>query len=81
MRQGLYIENGVLQLPVDTTSGPGNFYLKPNGIFYITQDNRAVVCPTVDFKMTVALNMLRNRDHYCSFMGLSILPSGRNLPM
>lgn len=47
--QGLYIENGITLTPLDTLSGAGNFYLKPNGVFYITKDNKAVVCRTEDF--------------------------------
>ncbi|MEL1242871.1 phosphodiester glycosidase family protein [Flavobacterium sp. DGU11] len=48
--QGLYIENGRLLSPLDTLSGNGNFYLKPNGVFYITTKNRADICKTPDFK-------------------------------
>jgi uncharacterized protein YigE (DUF2233 family) len=47
--QGLYIENGETLRALDTLSGPGNFYLKPNGVFYLTKDNRAVVCETNKF--------------------------------
>jgi uncharacterized protein YigE (DUF2233 family) len=47
--QGLYIENNVTLIPLDTLSGTGNFYLKPNGVFYLTKDNRAVVCETDKF--------------------------------
>lgn len=31
---GLYIENGQLHHAANTRDGPGNFHLKPNGIFY-----------------------------------------------
>ena len=38
--QGLYIENGKTVTPVDTVQNAyGNFYLQPNGIFYITTDH------------------------------------------
>lgn len=47
--QGLCIENNVTLIPLDTLSGTGNFYLKPNGVFYLTKDNRAVVCETTKF--------------------------------
>ncbi|MES2454770.1 MAG: hypothetical protein V4594_04485 [Bacteroidota bacterium] len=46
----MYIENGKLIRPLDTIQGSGNFYLKPNGVFYMTGDNLAVVCFTPDFK-------------------------------
>lgn len=37
--QGLYIENGTIKSPLDTLqNGYGNFYLQPNGIFYITNN-------------------------------------------
>jgi uncharacterized protein YigE (DUF2233 family) len=47
--QGLYIENGKTLARLDTTSGSGNFYLKPNGIFYLTTDCAATVCKTNAF--------------------------------
>jgi uncharacterized protein YigE (DUF2233 family) len=47
--QGLYIENGDALSALDTTSGNGNFYLKPNGIFYVTKTNAPVICKTTDF--------------------------------
>lgn len=50
--QGLYIEDYNILSPLDTLSGKGNFYLKPNGIFYITKDNIPVVCNTTDLTET-----------------------------
>lgn len=47
--QGLFIQNQKTLSPLDTLSGSGNFYLKPNGVFYITTDNLPVVCKTNDF--------------------------------
>jgi uncharacterized protein YigE (DUF2233 family) len=32
---GLYVENGVRTKRANTRDGPGNFHLKPNGVFYI----------------------------------------------
>ena len=34
---------------MDTTSGNGNFYLKPNGVFYITVDNVPTICNSANF--------------------------------
>ena len=49
--QGLYIENGIIKSEIDTlTNGFGNFYMQPNGIFYITNKNKGFVCKTTDFK-------------------------------
>jgi uncharacterized protein YigE (DUF2233 family) len=47
--QGLFIQDNTTLKSLDTVSGAGNFYLKPNGVFYLTTDNRAVVCQTQDF--------------------------------
>jgi len=46
---GLFIQNGKIITPINNATGHGNFYLKPNGIFYITKDNQAVVCKTESF--------------------------------
>ncbi len=31
---GLYVENGVLRKNANTARGPGNFHMKPNGVFF-----------------------------------------------
>lgn len=47
---GLYIENGKTLRKLNTFDASGNFYLKPNGVFYITENKKGVVCKTEDFK-------------------------------
>lgn len=47
--QGLFIQNRKIITPLDTADGAGNFYMKPNGIFYITTENVPFVCETRDF--------------------------------
>ena len=47
--QGLFIENKKRVAPLDTSNGSGNFYLKPNGVFYITTGNIPVICTTPKF--------------------------------
>ena len=42
--QGLFIQNQQTLAILDTAEGNGNFYLKPNGVFYITNDNIPIVC-------------------------------------
>ena len=46
---GLYIENKKELSHLNTSSGYGNFYLQPNGVFYITTDNIPVICETKNF--------------------------------
>lgn len=48
--QGLFIDRQKTIVALDTASGGGNFYMKPNGVFYLTNNNAAVVCKTNDFK-------------------------------
>ena len=47
---GLYIENGKKIRQVNRDSGYGNFYMMPNGILYVTDKGKAVVCKTQDYK-------------------------------
>lgn len=47
--QGLFIEDKIVKSEIDTSNGNGNFYLKPNGIFYLTTDKNPIICKTEDF--------------------------------
>jgi len=40
---GLYVEDGKELKVANTRSGPGNFHLKPNGIFYVKGDRAGVM--------------------------------------
>ncbi len=43
---GLYIEEGEERTPVNDNDGPGNFHLKPNGVFFINDAGAAGVQET-----------------------------------
>ncbi len=47
--KGLFIGNQKQLAPLDTTHGTGNFYLRPNGVFYLTTARRAGICATGEF--------------------------------
>ncbi|WP_153395711.1 phosphodiester glycosidase family protein [Chryseobacterium vaccae] len=47
--KGLYIENFKTLHPIDTSKGNGNFYLPPNGVFYITKNNKPEITETKKF--------------------------------
>lgn len=49
--QGLFIENFETKSNIDTLSGNGNFYLKPNGVFYIADNNEAKIDVTENFNL------------------------------
>lgn len=53
---GLYIENQKTLQKLNNSSGNGNFYLKPNGVFYITKNRTANICKTEDFKASNLIN-------------------------
>jgi uncharacterized protein YigE (DUF2233 family) len=49
--QGLFIEDGEIKKSVNAkNSNYGNFYMKPNGVFCVTNENTAVVCETSQIK-------------------------------
>lgn len=48
--KGLYIENSKILNKIDTSNGNGNFYLQPNGVFYITEDNEPKIVETQKFR-------------------------------
>jgi uncharacterized protein YigE (DUF2233 family) len=49
--KGLFIHEGKMYTALDTSSGTGNFYLKPNGVFYITHSGTAAICSTSDYPL------------------------------
>ena len=40
---GLYVEDGQQMVKANTAGGPGNFHMKPNGVFYFTADQAGVM--------------------------------------
>ncbi|HPE55732.1 MAG TPA: phosphodiester glycosidase family protein [Bacteroidales bacterium] len=46
---GLYIENKKEYTPINMADAYGNFYLKPNGIFYLDTANKAKICESSKF--------------------------------
>jgi uncharacterized protein YigE (DUF2233 family) len=41
--EGLHIEGGTTLSPLNLNNGDGNFYWKPNGVFYVTDDAAGIV--------------------------------------
>ncbi len=71
--QGLFIEEQKIIIPLNTDSGSGNFYLKPNGVFYITTENKANVCKTTDFIET-------GQEKYATQSGPMLVINGKIHP-
>lgn len=72
--QGLYIENGIKKKDIDRQSeGYGNFYLSPNGVFYITDEFDAFVVSTE--------NYIEKENHkYATQSGPMLLINGKIHP-
>jgi uncharacterized protein YigE (DUF2233 family) len=48
---GLYIEGGVVKYRLSTRQHAfGNFYIQPNGVFYMTESGQGFIVPTTHFK-------------------------------
>jgi uncharacterized protein YigE (DUF2233 family) len=41
--EGLHVERGATLSPLNLNGGEGNFYWKPNGVFYVSEDGAGVV--------------------------------------
>jgi uncharacterized protein YigE (DUF2233 family) len=67
---GLFIDAGRVVVPLDTAAGKGNFYLKPNGVFYLTAAKQAVISPAHRF-------VLHPRIRYATQSGPLLVIDGR----
>jgi uncharacterized protein YigE (DUF2233 family) len=47
---GLFVSDGKIVTELNTRNAEGNFYLKPNGVFYINDDRQAAVVTTENFQ-------------------------------
>jgi uncharacterized protein YigE (DUF2233 family) len=70
---GLYVENGVQAKKLNVRNGPGNFHLKPNGVFYIKGDRLAVVS-------TDAYVKLREKPDFATQSGPMLVIDGNIHP-
>jgi uncharacterized protein YigE (DUF2233 family) len=52
---GLFIEEGKIVHDLNTKHGEGNFYLLPNGVFFITTQYQGAICKTEDFRHSKAI--------------------------
>lgn len=46
---GLYVEEGKELFPLNLKKGQGNFYMQPNGVFFITSYGTANIIPSTDY--------------------------------
>lgn len=50
---GLYVEDGRERHRLNLRDGPGNFHMKPNGVFAVDADGRVSVTRSEDFRRAV----------------------------
>lgn len=71
---GLYVEKGKTQYRLSRRKlGHGNFYIQPNGVFYLTKFGEAGIVPTSDFKASEGID-------YATQSGPMLLVNGRINP-
>lgn len=46
---GLFVANTQARHPINQQTGTGNFYLQPNGVFFVDERNHSYLLPTADF--------------------------------
>lgn len=46
---GLYVEDGREIAPLNIADAPGNFFMKPNGVFFVTKDGKTGVLATTAY--------------------------------
>ena len=68
---GFYRENGEDIAFINTNDGPGNFHLKPNGIFYVLENGRAGVDET-----SVYVRIKRQPPRYATQSGPMLVIDG-----
>ncbi|WP_228413757.1 phosphodiester glycosidase family protein [Chryseobacterium sp. CH21] len=72
--KGLYIENFKILKSIDTLQGAGNFYLQPNGILYITQNNHAGIIETKKYRQNKSIR-------YATQSGPILITNGKINPI
>lgn len=48
--EGLFIKNNKVVTPLNLDAGKGNFYLRPNGVFFINNNGQIGISESADFK-------------------------------
>lgn len=72
--KGLYIEDFKTLKSIDTLQGSGNFYLQPNGIFYLTENNQPGISETKRYNQN-------KRIKYATQSGPMLLMDGKINPI
>lgn len=78
---GLYLEKGKVKCPLNLKPGKGNFFLKPNGVFFIQKSEGALTAGVVD---SVTLSQWSDEEKeklwYAVQSGPALLLNGKTHP-
>lgn len=72
--KGLYIEDFKILKSIDTLQGSGNFYLQPNGILYLTENNQPGISETKRYNQNKSIK-------YATQSGPMLLMDGKINPI
>ncbi|HCM34719.1 phosphodiester glycosidase family protein [Chryseobacterium sp.] len=72
--KGLYIEDFKILKSIDTLQGSGNFYLQPNGVFYVNQNNQPGISETKKYIQNTGIK-------YATQSGPMLLMDGKINPI
>lgn len=59
---GLHVEDGVEQSPLNLLDAPGNFFMKPNGVFYVDENGDAGVLESTAYAVSVIQPVLATQS-------------------
>lgn len=66
---GLYVEKGRQIMPLNTRSASTNFYIKPNGVFYILSNGSVGICRTEAYELISGLYAIGEDVKYATQSG------------
>ena len=81
--EGLYIQEGQVKIALNTKQGKGNFYLAPNGVFYIDKAGKAGVRATqsyLAFVKTLQPKTTAHQINYATQSGPMLVVDGQIHP-
>lgn len=82
--EGLFIQEGTTKVALNIKKGKGNFYLEPNGVFFIDKNGNAGVLSTkkyLDYAKTLATKDSLSQIHYATQSGPMLVADGKVHPV
>ena len=74
---GVFIQDGKIVTPLNLRRAEGNFYLQPNGVFYLTNEKQAFVVTTADFQKELERDADRQSIGFATQSGPMLVIEGQ----